>query len=110
MQEELLSLQNDEVNLGLAWNEKLKESMILELIQKADEKLLQELYENSAMPQELLEKAYRDGLFLSSLAKNENTPVEILYQLQLDSRYERFVKTNAAFGKHIQSENIGWLV
>ena len=110
MQEELLSLQNDEVNLGLAWNEKLEESMILELLQKADEKLQQELYENSAMPQELLEKAYSEGFFLGSLAKNENTPVEILYQLQLDSRYERSVKTNAAFGKHIQSENIGWLL
>ncbi len=110
MQEELLSLENDEVNLGLAWNEKLAEPIILELIQKADEKLRQELYENSVMPEELLAKAYKEGLFLSSLAKNENTPVEILYQLQLDSRYERAVKTNAAFGKHIQSENIGWLV
>lgn len=110
MQEELLEMKDDEVNLGLAWNKKLEERVLLALLQKADEKLLHELYENSAMPQELLEKAYKEGLFMSLLAKNENTPVEILYQLQLDSRYERAVKTNAAFGKHIQSENIGWLV
>jgi hypothetical protein len=61
------------------------------------------------MDVELLKKAYENGQYHESLAQNENTPVEILYQLQLDSRYERYVKTNAAFGQHIQSENIGWL-
>jgi len=47
---------------------------------------------------------------LKSLAKNINTPVEILYQLHLDSRLERIVKENPAFGKHIMVENIGWQV
>jgi len=47
---------------------------------------------------------------LHALAANTATPVEILYQLALDSRYERSVKTNAAFGKHIQTHNIGWQV
>lgn len=45
---------------------------------------------------------------LSALASNSSTPVAILYQLSLDRRYERSVKTNPAFGKHIQTHNIGW--
>jgi len=47
---------------------------------------------------------------LEALAKNSATPIEILYQLQLDARLERIVKENASFGKHIQENNIGWEV
>jgi len=43
-----------------------------------------------------------------ALARNEATPVELLYQFQLDSRLARAVKENASFGKHIQRDNIGW--
>ena len=58
---------------------------------------------------EILNAAYEDSKNHMALAKNESTPIELLYQLQLDSRYERAVKTNAGFGKHIQTQNIGWL-
>jgi hypothetical protein len=44
----------------------------------------------------------------AALAANTATPVELLYQLSLDRRFERAVKTNPAFGKHIQTHNIGW--
>ena len=64
--------------------------------------IVKSLYENKMMPIELLEEAYENNKYLEQLSQNESTPVEILYQLQLDSRYERFVKTNKAFGKHIQ--------
>lgn len=45
---------------------------------------------------------------LLALAKNPSTPVELLYQFQLDRRLERAVKENSSFGKHIQRDNIGW--
>jgi hypothetical protein len=45
---------------------------------------------------------------LLALAKNPSTPVELLYQFQLDRRLERAVKENPSFGKHIQRDNIGW--
>ena len=51
----------------------------------------------------------KDIEVLLALAKNENTPVDVLYQLQLDSRLERSVKENPSFGKHIQTDNIGWI-
>jgi len=109
MQKELLALKDDTVNLSLASNSSLKQEMLTTLLEEANEELQEALHENSATPSSVLELAYNEGKHLAALAKNENTPVEILYQLQLDRRYERSVKTNAAFGKNIQSENIGWL-
>jgi len=50
----------------------------------------------------------QDVEVLLALAKNPSTPVDILYQFQLDSRLARAVKENESFGKHIQRENIGW--
>ena len=110
MQEKLFVLENNEVSLCLAQNSLLDSSLLLKLLSLDNTAVKNALYENRAMPVNIIEKAYTDGLYSAQLAKNENTPVEILYQLQLDSRYERYVKTNAAFGKHIQSENIGWLI
>jgi len=110
MQEILLDLQNSDVNKALSENKKLTQKSIEKLLAFKDPEILTFLYSNCSMPLSFLESAYHDGVYLESLAQNEATPVEILYQLQLDSRYERYVKTNAAFGKHIQSENIGWLV
>ena len=109
MQKNLLSLSDDEVYLSLAYNPDLNAEIINELLKSQNAAVKDVLYENAAMPRELLEEAYEEGKYHASLAKNEATPIEILYQLQLDSRYERSVKTNAAFGEHIQSENIGWL-
>ena len=110
MQESLLSLQNDTVDKALAQNSTLTQESINRLLLQKAEQIDTLLYANSAMPQIYLQEVYEKGHFFASLAQNENTPIEILYQLQLDSRYERAVKTNAGFGKHIQSENIGWLV
>ena len=84
------------------------------LLRKAfdDEALHVTLASNTATPKDILQALYasQNEQVLKALAANEATPVELLYQLQLDSRFERAVRTNAAFGKHIQSENIGWLV
>ena len=110
MQEQLLDSNEQEIYLALADNPNLQEGVLKRLLKESNELIQSALYENTAMAVELLEEAYKEGKYYKSLAKNENTPVEILYQLQLDSRYERYVKTNGAFGKHIQSENIGWLV
>jgi len=136
MQTQLLSLDDMAVNLALAHNRALTKESVEQLLQQNDEKLNAALYANPATPQELLEEAFKDvnkhsylaknpamppqlleAMFhegdvavLDALARNENTPVAVLYQLQLDSRFDRAVKTNAAFGKHIQSENIGWMV
>jgi len=109
MQKELLALKNDAVNLSLASNSSLKQEIVSTLLKEQNQEVQEAMHENSATPAAVLELAYNEGKYLAALAKNENTPVEILYQLQLDRRYERSVKTNAAFGKNIQSENIGWL-
>ena len=135
MQRELFKLNDDELNVALAHNDTLDEEMILALIALKKDALNAVIYANGATSKEILKEAYKDvknhlslaknpstpselleELFhtndekiLDSLARNESTPVAVLYQLQLDSRFDRAVKTNAAFGKHIQSENIGWL-
>lgn len=110
MQEKLLALKASDINHSLAFNDNLDERTIEELLKLGDEKIEQSIYENSSTPLSILNEAYKDEKNHMALAKNESTPVEILYQLQLDSRYERYVKTNAGYGKHIQTENIGWLV
>jgi hypothetical protein len=110
MQDKLLNRNNDFINVALSSNSATCKQNIEKLLLLDGEDIKQALYENSATPQELLKKAYKDAKYHEALARNENTPVDILYQLQLDSRYERMVKTNAGFGKHIQSENLGWIV
>ncbi|MCK9473681.1 hypothetical protein [Sulfurimonas sp.] len=110
MQEELLRANDEEVCYALSLNGNLDKKILNSLLQSRDKNILSSIYANKAIPIELLEDAYRNGKYYEELAKNESTPIEILYQLQLDSRYERFVKTNAGFGKHIQQVNIGWEV
>ncbi len=135
-QERLISLHSDKVRVSLASNTNLDEKFINELVSEGSEDVGFAIYENLTTPQQTLEEAYDDranhfalahnkntpkkiltllsesdnAKVLEGLAKNESTPIDVLYQLQLDSRFERFVKENTAFGKHIQSENIGWLV
>jgi hypothetical protein len=109
-QKEFLALGQKEINFALAKNSNLAQEVAFELLKSDDNELLEELYKNSALGEEFVTKAYEKGEFLASIAQNEVTPIEILYQLQLDSRYERYVRTNEKFGRHIQSENIGWLV
>jgi hypothetical protein len=120
----------------LALNEKLDYSVAMRLLLVKSKALSSEVYKNSNLSKENLAEAYKDEAnhislaqnpitpknilealsssqdieVLSSLAQNKSTPVEALYQLQLDSRVARQVKENPAFTKHIQQENIGWEV
>ena len=110
MQEELLALNKNEITLRLAQNNGIDEKIISKLLLDKNEEIKMALYQNGSTPVAILQEAYADESSHEALSKNENTPIDILYQLQLDSRYERFVKTNAGYGKHIQTENIGWLV
>lgn len=109
MQEEIYQRGKKELYYALALNDALDSSLVERLFSRDDRELEMALLANAATPKEILIEAYKEESNHEALAQNENTPIEILYQLQLDSRYERFVKTNAAFGRHIQSENIGWL-
>jgi len=109
MQNILLDKEDKDINNVLASNNQIEVDIFEKLFNLEDEDIKFTLYKNSVTPKELLVNAYKDERYHSSLAINENTPIDILYQLQLDRRYERDVKTNPAFGKHIQSENIGWL-
>jgi len=136
MQEELLDLEEEVIDSALSTNQNLTKESVQRLLKRENEALAQRLYENRAVNEDSLREAFQeqkyntalaknvatpkdiltalyqtgDDAVLDALARNENTPVEILYQLQLESRFDRAVKTNKAFGKHIQSENIGWLV
>lgn len=110
MQEKLFNKKSSKIKLALSTNNSLDKEFIEALLDLNDDKINQNIYENGATSVKILEEAYKHEKNHLALCKNENTPIDILYQLQLDSRYERYVKHNAGFGKHIQSENIGWLV
>ncbi|WP_151901032.1 hypothetical protein [Sulfurimonas hydrogeniphila] len=136
MQQELVTCNDETIHFALAANKCLHVITCKQLLCLNNERIRQVIYANSATPRDILKSAYKEGNYseslsrnnatpqnileelfkcgdaqiLLNLAKNENTPVDILYQLQLESRFERAVKTNKTFSKHIQSENIGWLV
>ena len=136
MEQELLEDESEEIVLLLAKNSRLSQETLQKIVakkspkveaavaefQKLSQEHFYELFEsgaysvalsrNSATPSEIVQKLFESGdvAVLEGLSRNEATPVDILYQLQLDSRFARAVKTNAAFGRHIQSQNIGWLV
>jgi hypothetical protein len=135
MQERLLE-RGEHAQLTLAKNAKIARSVFDTLFRSDKVDVLRSLIENEQMQSDgLLELFNRDAdLFgreiaanvktdvailhqlaesqdveiLLALAKNPSTPVELLYQFQLDKRLERAVKENASFGKHIQRDNIGW--
>ena len=135
MQEHLLE-RGEHAQLTLAKNAKIARSVFDTLFRSDKVDVLRSLIENEQMQSDgLLELFNRDAdLFgreiaanvktdvailhqlaesqdveiLLALAKNPSTPVELLYQFQLDKRLERAVKENASFGKHIQRDNIGW--
>lgn len=136
MQKALICIHDENIMLALSSNKRVDKNIIEELFLEVCEEVHHNLYANSNTPKEKLEEAYKnreyhpslstntstpehilqklsesnDSKILEALAKNESTPVAVLYQLQLESRYERFVKENTAFGKHIQTQNIGWEV
>jgi len=136
LDDEIFTIFKDKYYLELAQNISLDNNMLKKLFAKDIVELNYEIYKNSSVSQDILKEAYKDKSYhkalsfnsntpkdlllelfksndeeiLVNLAKNENTPVEILYQLQLDSRFERYVKTNAGFGKYIKTNNIGWKI
>lgn len=136
MQKELLECRADEVKESLAHNKNISKEIVTELLKLKDERVDFAIYSNKATPQDILISGFEnktnylalsqnestptelfDSIYQNSsldiqkeLAKNISTPVDILYQLQLDSRVEKFVKENPSFGKHIQQENIGWQI
>ncbi|MCK9371796.1 MAG: hypothetical protein M0P91_01255 [Sulfuricurvum sp.] len=110
MQEELLQRGELEVHKGLAKNPCVEELLLKMLYEKGECPL--ELASNTSLPERFLRELYAQGgrEILSMIALNPSAPVEILYQLSLDQRFERSVKTNPAYGKHIQTHNLGWQV
>ncbi len=135
MQELLFSMNSDAINMLLASNPLLSQEIIAQMIDFKDEKLLNILISNPQLSSEQLEQFIENPTLhvslahnekcssklleilssshnpevLLALAKNPSTPVDILFQLQLDSRFKRAVQENSAFGKHIQTQNLGWL-
>ena len=136
MQQRLMDLKQKCVNISLASNNFIDTSIIMGLLHEDSSEVANEIYKNSSTPPQALEEAYKessnhlslscnvstpphillalaqsgDGEVLKALAQNPTTPVEVLYQLQLDARFARAVKENPAFGRYIQQENIGWEV
>ena len=135
MQERLLGLHRNDVMTSLASNSELDNKVVNKLLDEESTDVNSALYGNPATPQKDLEDAYKnisnhvylaynkntpkhiltllakasDIKVLHGIAQNESTPVEVLYQLQLDARLARAVKENPIFGQHIQTENLGWL-
>lgn len=122
MQEKLLSFHEEGIKLSLASNTHIDEEIIAELLCEGSEDVFFEIYKNTNTPVKKLEEAYENILnhyslannentpqhilmslgksddvrVLMSLAKNKSTPLELLYQLHLDSRFEEVVKKNEA--------------
>ena len=107
--EALLALENSEVTAALVEGGRLTSAELETLY--GDTNLHVSLAKSASTPAALLQElaSSSDEAVVTAVAKNENTPIDVLYQLQLDARYARAVRENESFGRHIQSENIGWL-
>lgn len=110
MQQALINLDEVSVNLGLSSNASVDTGLLAQLYESG--RYNTQIAGNTAVTPQQCEELWMSNnpAILNALAANISTPVKILYQLALDSRYDRSVKTNAAFGKHIQIHNIGWQV
>lgn len=108
MQELLMGMKQEGVYHNLASNRALSIPYLEEIFEL--ERFGVALGSNPSLPLRLIERLYMGAHpeSLKALASNPSTPIEILYQLSLDQRYERAVKTNATYGQHIQTYNIGW--
>lgn len=108
MQEKLMGMENKDVYYSLASNAVLSPQWYRSLYDLGE--FSAQLAANPSLPAQILETLYRseDPAVLGALAANPATSIDILYQLSLDRRYERSVKTNPTFGNHIQTHNIGW--
>ncbi len=125
MQQRLMDLKLQNVNISLASNTFIDAGVAMKLLHEDSSEIANEIYKNSATPPQALEEAYKESLnhlslscnvstpphillalaqsgngeVLKALAQNPATPVEVLYQLQLDARFARAVKENPAFGR-----------
>jgi len=108
MQQKLYSLGDDTVSEALASNRVIEGEILDHLFERGA--FFVSLASNPSLPSDKLESlaSIGDAEVLSALASNIATPIDTLYQLSLDRRFERAVKTNPTFGKHIQTHNIGW--
>jgi len=108
MQERLMEMNDEAIFSKLAQNTALSSEYLETLFTLNC--YGKELASNTSLSQGQIEALYQraNPEILMALASNTSTPVEILYQLSLDQRYERSVKTNASFGNHIQTYNLGW--
>ncbi len=108
MQTTLMEMKNEAIYTNLAQNKALLMHHLETLF--ALQCCAVQLASNTSLCPQQLETLYQSSNteILKALASNTSTPVEILYQLSLDQRYERNVKTNPTFGHHIQTANIGW--
>jgi len=108
MQQKLYSLGDDTVSEALASNRVIEGEILDHLFERGEFSV--SLASNPSLPSDKLESlaSIGDAEVLSALASNIATPIDTLYQLSLDRRFERAVKTNPTFGKHIQTHNIGW--
>lgn len=109
MQQRLYALGDDMVSEALASNSITVPEILDDLFESG--KFHSQLAANPSLSPDKLESlavTSSDAEVLLALAANTATPIESLYQLSLDRRFERAVKTNPTFGKHIQTHNIGW--
>ncbi|MGD9654619.1 MAG: hypothetical protein AB7U44_05430 [Sulfuricurvum sp.] len=108
MQEILIRSEHDEVMNALASNSALSPARCTYLHSLG--RFSAALAANPSLSDKILVELSQsnDPSILAALAANPSTPIDVLYQLSLDQRFERSVKTNPAFGKHIQTHNIGW--
>lgn len=109
MQQRLFDLKDETVYEVLASNPIIQRDILDRLFEAGQFSV--QLAKNSALSHEKIHILFLRGEseVLSALAANPSTPIETLYQLSLDQRFERkALKTNPAFGKHIQTHNIGW--
>ncbi len=112
MFERLLSSEDDNVVYALITNKQMTTAVLQSLYERDAERFGSYIAANAKTDVAILQQlaATQKLDVLLALAKNPATPVELLYQFQLDRRLERAVKENASFGKHIQRDNIGWNV
>lgn len=108
MQQWLYALGDETVFESLAANPTTENTILENLFETGRFRV--QLAMNPSLAPQKLEMLFlsQDTDVLLALAANLSTPIALLYQLSLDQRFERSVKTNPAFGKHIQTYNIGW--
>jgi len=106
----LLETKENAVIAALFSNKQMHSVLIEQLFEEDAERFAEVIAANEKTPTKILETlaTSHDVAVLLALAKNRATPIEILYQFQLDSRLARAVKENESFGKHIQRNSIGW--